>query len=46
MTQSAGYDSSLVSHLANVSLVYVTLDLLQVSQPHEFLSEWSELFRY
>lgn len=38
MTQSAGYDFTLVSQLADVSLVSATLDLLQVSRPQEFLS--------
>ena len=37
MTQSAGFDSSLVSQLSDVSVVSVTLDLLQVSRPQEFL---------
>ena len=39
MTQSAGYDSLLVSQLADVSLVSVTLELPQVSRPQEFLKK-------
>ena len=39
MTQSAGYDSTLVSQLADVSLVSVTLELPQVSRPQEFLKK-------
>ena len=35
MTQSAGYDSTLVSQLADVSLVSVTLELPQVSRPQD-----------
>lgn len=44
MTQSVGYDSSLVSQLADVSLVSVTLELPQVSRPQEFLKKgWFSL---